>query len=209
MLPGLAVNLVAADTVLKINKHAFLPAMEYATKQVWGVLGEDPMKTEQELLYARKNIFNPIFDFVDNSLKYAKDAAEKTLGVDLDRDGLIGQAETSDPQGVTVSQGKIAASQVVKATDSDKPLDREPVKLTVNMDQARAPGPRVGEQGNGTFVAAMPKQKTKKQIKQESIAPEVVPNELQQVAMSMNTAGGSGTFVKYVPKQKQIEKKYD
>ena len=148
MLPGLAVNLVAADTVLKINKHAFLPAMEYATKQVWGVLGEDPMKTEQELLYARKNIFNPIFDFVDNSLKYAKDAAEKTLGVDLDRDGLIGQAETSDPQGVTVSQGKIAASQVV-------------------------------------------------------------PNELQQVAMSMNTAGGSGTFVKYVPKQKQIEKKYD
>lgn len=110
--------------------------MEYATKQVWGVLGEDPMKTEQELVYAREKIFHPFFDFIDESIKYAKNTAETTLGIDLDRDGAIGQIETNDPQGVALRTGS-KPSTIIKASDSDMPLAKEPVKLAVNLAKPR------------------------------------------------------------------------
>ena len=80
----------SAEMVSKINQHLFVPIVEGAAKQVWGVLGEDPMKTEQDLAYIRNNYLTPVFDAVDNSVKYVKDYAENVLGVDLDRDGVIG-----------------------------------------------------------------------------------------------------------------------
>lgn len=41
---GSAVGGVAAlETLVLINKHAFLPMMEYTTKTLYGALGQDPL----------------------------------------------------------------------------------------------------------------------------------------------------------------------
>lgn len=56
-IAGATINTVsgalALESALLINEHVFYPAMEYATKTVWGAFGQDPIRTEQELLYAR------------------------------------------------------------------------------------------------------------------------------------------------------------
>lgn len=134
--PSALAYVATAEMVSKINQHVFLPIMEGATRQVWGVLGEDPMKTEQELTYLRSHYFTPVFDAVDNSVKYVKDYAENVLGVDLDRDGVIGQHEGVEPQGVNISGPPPKA--IVKVSDMDSPQE---VKLTVSTE-AEAPKPK-------------------------------------------------------------------
>ena len=64
--------------------------MEYATKSIYGALGEDPLRTEAELTYARDNIFTPIFDWVREANAAAVGAVEEATGLDLDRDGGVG-----------------------------------------------------------------------------------------------------------------------
>jgi hypothetical protein len=52
MAAGALGGVAALESLVLINKHAFLPAMEYATKSLYGALGEDPLRTAQELEYA-------------------------------------------------------------------------------------------------------------------------------------------------------------
>lgn len=49
---GSVASVAAVESLVLINKHVFLPAMEYATKSLYGALGEDPLRTAQELEYA-------------------------------------------------------------------------------------------------------------------------------------------------------------
>lgn len=64
-LGATATTVAGLESLVLINKHVFVPAMEYTTKAVWGVFGQDPLRTEQELYYAWKNYIEPVFDFVE------------------------------------------------------------------------------------------------------------------------------------------------
>jgi hypothetical protein len=84
---------LALESALLINEHVFYPAMEYATKSVWGAFGQDPLRTEQELVYARKNYFEPAVNWVHNMTAQIKNQIEETTGLDLDRDGGVGMVQ--------------------------------------------------------------------------------------------------------------------
>lgn len=89
-LGATAATLAGAESLILINKYAFVPAMEYTTKAVWGAFGQDPLRTEQELYFARKTYIEPFFNFVEGINTAAKNKLEETLGIDLDRDGGVG-----------------------------------------------------------------------------------------------------------------------
>jgi hypothetical protein len=72
-LPGLVLQPLATKVVpyvgaidigLQVNKYVFLPVVERGVKELYGALGEDPIKTQMEIEYARANYFNPTFDFI-------------------------------------------------------------------------------------------------------------------------------------------------
>jgi len=73
--------------------------MEYITKNLYGAIGEDPLKTEQELTYAWETYFDPVFDWVDKVNDSAKNALEEATGLDLNRDGEIGVPQVIQQNG--------------------------------------------------------------------------------------------------------------
>lgn len=83
-------SVAAIESLVLVNRHIFLPIMENATKTLYGVLGEDPLRTEQELKYARENYFEPVFKWVENANQEMKNMVEDATGIDLDRDGGVG-----------------------------------------------------------------------------------------------------------------------
>lgn len=97
---GATASAVAAtESLILVNKHVFLPAMEYATKEIWGAFGQDRLKSEQELLYARENYFNPVFNFFDEINNVAKNKLESLTGIDINRDGAIGERQNIQDNG--------------------------------------------------------------------------------------------------------------
>ena len=91
-IAGSAISwVVALESALLINEHVFYPAMEYTTKSLWGAFGQDPLRTAQELEYARKNYFEPAVDWVHGMSAELKNKIEETTGLDLDRDGGVGR----------------------------------------------------------------------------------------------------------------------
>lgn len=108
-LGATATTVAGLESLVLINKHVFVPAMEYTTKAVWGVFGQDPLRTEQELHYARKTYIEPVFDFVEGINVALKNQIETTLGVDLDRDGGVGaiqKIQNNGDKGAGMEEGK-------------------------------------------------------------------------------------------------------
>lgn len=75
------------------------------------------------------------------------------MGVDLDRDGVIGQTETIEPQGVNISGPPPKA--IVKVSDMDAP--REVDLLVKTEPEAPKPMEQIKAEENKSFVPAKPK----------------------------------------------------
>jgi len=145
-LPAAATHLGTAQVLIQLNKHVLLPAVELGVKGIYGVLGEDPLKTEQELMYARSTYFEPAFTFLDNITDGAKNLVEKAIGVDVDRDGYVGQKETPNENidtpsiAAQESLGKNKGSGVIKISDADQVLTKEPVNLMLSIKNKKKDG---------------------------------------------------------------------
>jgi hypothetical protein len=87
-------SLAAVETLVYANKYVILPAVEYGVSSVYGVLGEDRLRTWQEIEYARNTYFNPFFDKITSVNNTMKDYIEIFTGRDLDGDGKIGATES-------------------------------------------------------------------------------------------------------------------
>ena len=108
-LGATATTVAGLESLVLINKHVFVPTMEYATKAVWGAFGQDPLRTEQELFYAWKTYIEPVFDFVEGINVALKNQIETTLGVDLDWDGGVGaiqKIQNNGDKGAGMEEGK-------------------------------------------------------------------------------------------------------
>lgn len=85
-----ASGVLALETALLVNEHVFYPVVEETTRAVWGLFGADRLRTDQELMYARKNYFEPAVNWVSKMTKDIKNKVEMSTGLDLDRDGGVG-----------------------------------------------------------------------------------------------------------------------
>jgi len=84
----------AIETVVYANKYVFLPIVEHGVAGIYGVMGEDWLRTWQEIEYARNTYFNPFFDKVTGINNTLKEYIEMYTGQDIDGDGFIGKTET-------------------------------------------------------------------------------------------------------------------
>lgn len=84
----------AIETIVYANKYIFLPTVEYGVSSIYGAMGEDRLRTQQEIEYARNTYFNPFFDKVTGINNTLKEYIETYTGQDLDGDGFIGKSES-------------------------------------------------------------------------------------------------------------------
>jgi len=90
---GIGSGVAALETLVYANKYVILPVVEHGVAGIYGVLGEDRLRTWQEIEYARNTYFNPLFDNITSLNETMKDYIELYVGRDLDGDGLIGENE--------------------------------------------------------------------------------------------------------------------
>jgi len=108
-------SLAAVETLVYANKYVILPAVEYGVSSVYGVLGEDRLRTWQEIEYARNTYFNPFFDKITSVNNTMKDYIEIFTGRDLDGDGRIGSTESQS----TNDRSKQLLGQIDKGQQQD------------------------------------------------------------------------------------------
>ncbi len=103
------------EGVVYANKYVFLPAAEHSVAALYGAMGEDRLRTWQEIEYARNTYFNPFFNKVTNLNNTLKEYVEMYVGRDLDGDGFIGKSESVK----TNDRSKQLLEQIDKGNQQD------------------------------------------------------------------------------------------